>query len=883
MSCIFPSLLKKSKLDADKIAAFVQARGGQIVERGARVALAIVQGRPALILMEGHEAGTLALLTNAGLGPRHDIRASCAFEAAALDWPHAAEETGTGRVYDLVAGEARLREVMEAILADIRPQIFALMSDDAAGGQPSDRTGRGTGIAGFRDWQNKAECLDALAPLLETGRGVHIPTDWVAVVDFLTKDLGEDVREWLKVGDAPALTHLVLATPGLGKTRAVQDLIEALPSEAVIWVFQPTLRKAREFARDMAGSPRPVRVFRGRGASVAEGAIETMCTRHTLASAVAEKGLSVKKMLCGIRNDGAAATCPDAAACPYQAQIRAITAHQGGGIFVMTHASLTHPPPLPEPHLVIIDEDPSMGLYEEIEVGAELMGAESAWATLLYEQAEDVTDQSDAGGAEDTDLEEDRGEEAVDAVMDTIERLRDGLAAAAPLREIAATVEIVELEAALKMVRRLERKLGKGLQPERQDQAVLEALEASPTSALRAIQAVLSAILQEVRRFSSDVINRETFNGLSICHGDDGRIRSITVHRLARTALTSTVPVIVLDGTADPIVLGRALRRRMTVWRIDVARQGEVVQCVGRGFSTTSLVPDECYPAPAFAREESDRLWQELTTVLRREADAAPNGVLVVSTLSVETEARRRQCCDDLLGARMDWTHFGATRGINAFTDRQTVILIGRKQPPASAVQALARACYALDPKPFDFAESDYVVRRRTLYTKKGQTSSTTIQLHPDIRIHRLLWQMREAEVIQAIDRVRAVRFPRRILILNSLDLRRPDVRDPGLGVPADLHMSWPELRNGRNRAETVLAVTGGLLPVAPRALAYIAPEIFSSLEAAKKWLHRTNLDKALVRHADHLTRIHVRRKRSQSGCEDPSACEELQRFYTRK
>jgi hypothetical protein len=71
--------------------------------------------------------------------------------------------------------------------------------------------------------------------------------------------------------------------------------------------------------------------------------------------------------------------------------------------------------------------------------------------------------------------------------------------------------------------------------------------------------------------------------------------------------------------------------------------------------------------------------------------------------------------------------------------------------------------------------------------------------------------------------------------------------------------MSWPELRNGGNRAETVLAATGGLLPMAPRALAYIAPEIFSSLEAAKKWLHRTNLDTALVRHADHLTRIHVR------------------------
>jgi hypothetical protein len=316
-----------------------------------------------------------------------------------------------------------------------------------------------------------------------------------------------------------------------------------------------------------------------------------------------------------------------------------------------------------------------------------------------------------------------------------------------------------------------------------------------------------------------------------------------------------------LDGTADPVLLGRALRRRMTVWRIDVQRKGQVVQCLSRGFSNASLVPAADYPLPHSAITEREQLWQELTMVLRREAEVAQKGVLVVSTLAVEIEARRRQCCDDLLGERLAWTHFGATRGINTFTGRQTVVLIGRKQPPAAAVQTLARAYFALDSEPFASTADDYVVRRKTLHSKACQTSLTMIQSHPDKRINRLLWQMREAEVIQAIDRVRAVRYPCRILILNALDLRRLDdnTNIPALGVPADLHLSWPELRNGGNRAETILAASGGLLPVAPRALAHIAPEIFPSVEAAKKWLNRTDLDKALARHTEYLIRFQVR------------------------
>lgn len=861
MSCVFPFVSEEERSDATEIEALVLMQGGKIVERGARVALAVLDARPAILLMEGPRAGMQAWLMKTGISSPRDICGLVPPEGAKPTSIDARDGQNNAKVYDLTGGEVRLSEVMERILVEIGPQISGQIAREATGQLLADLTGSGMATSASRVWRNKAECLDTLAPLLETGQASLVGPYWAEVVDFLSRNLTDELRDRMKVVEGFSMAHLVLATPGLGKTRSVQTMIEALPPETVVWVFQPTLRKADEFARDMAGSSRPVQVFRGRGASVEDGAAERMCRRHVVAAEIAAKGLSVKKMLCGSSDQSVGGTCPDSAACAYQAQIKAIGDHKGGGVFVMTHASLTRPPPFCEPHLVIIDEDPSAILPQSIKVSGHIMTAASDWANLLYDDCEDLPLRAGLSEMEACDQESGDSEESREAVMLTFERLLEALATAAPLREITATIDIAELDAALRMVRGLERKLRAGPKPEGRDEALQEVLNASVMPELLAVMAVLTAILQEVRLANTGVIDRPEFNGLSICIDDDGKVRSVTVHRLARTAIKSAVPMIVLDGTADPLLIGRALRRQMAVWRIDVKRQGEVVQCLGRGFSNASLVPTAGYPLPPSATAERERLWQDLTSVLRREIDATPGRLLVVSTLAVETEARQRQCCNDLFDEKLAWTHFGATRGINSFTDCQTIVLIGRKQPPATAVKALARAYFALDPKPFDPTASEYVVRHRTLHGKAGQFSSTIIQVHPDSRANRILWQMREAEVIQAIDRVRAARFVRRILILNALDLHRPDddLGRADLGVPANLHLSWPELRNGGNRAGSVIATSKGFLPVAPKALARIAPEIFPSAEAAKKWLHRTDLDEALVCHRKYLTRLKVR------------------------
>jgi hypothetical protein len=842
-------------------AAYIEAllllRGGRILVVASGVALAHLDDRLVALRLEGLRSGCYAILSKSGLGRPEQLS-----DRQFLEWAEAGEGAASARrgqrVVDLAVGEARLREVMQAIQDEVVPQVSALIAARA-----QERTTVEEGSETPPDPPSKAACFDALAAFLDMGGHSGSFPQMAGIVQKLVQDVPGITLDLVpdETGPTdPATAHLVLATPGLGKTRSVVGLIESLSAEAVVAVFQPTLKKAAEFARDMAASSRPIHVFRGRGAPVREGASERMCQRHAAAAELAAKGYSVKSLLCGSSEPGAVAICPHAAGCAYLAQMKALKDHVGGGVFVLTHASLTQLPAFAAPHLVIIDEDPSAGLPQAttVEIGA--LGIAADWATLLPDDGDEPKprksqQECECGESDETDYT------TPESARDLLERLRDGLACPAPLQEIATGIMVVDFEAALKMMRGLERKLRGGLKPGLPDQALREHLAVTALPELQSLLVILSAILEEVRLFVSGSIDRPEFNGISVRRDANGDLRSITAHRLARPAIKPDVPMIVLDGTADPVLMGRALRRRMVVSKIDLQRQGEVVQCIGRGFSTGSLVPIPGYQVSAKIAAEREQLWQGLDKVLRREVAAAPAGVLVVSTLAVEDEARRRGCCDDLLGVPLAWTHFGAVRGINAFTNRQTIILIGRKQPPASAVEAIARAHFAFDARPFDLGDGGYDVRRRPLQDKLGRTHSVATQVHLDPRINRVLWQMREAEVIQALDRVRAVRFPRRILLLNALDLRRLD-DDPateGLGVPADRCMSWPEIRNGGNRAEAVLEAGGGFLPVAPKPLVQVAPEILPSLEAAKKWLQRTDLSEALAHQAEHLTYLRVR------------------------
>ena len=155
---------------------------------------------------------------------------------------------------------------------------------------------------------------------------------------------------------------------------------------------------------------------------------------------------------------------------------------------------------------------------------------------------------------------------------------------------------------------------------------------------------------------------------------------------------------------------------------------------------------------------------------------------------------------------------------------------------------------------------TNFEPRKRKIFDKRGGSHIITQPVALDMRVQRVLWQLREAEVIQSLDRVRAARFPRRIILLNALDLRPAgeDPDDAQQGIPGDYCRHFTQLVADENRAEAILKSTGGLLPLAPRPLHRIAPHVFKTEAAAKKWLQRTNIDAELSRYPVRRN-VHVR------------------------
>jgi hypothetical protein len=109
---------------------------------------------------------------------------------------------------------------------------------------------------------------------------------------------------------------------------------------------------------------------------------------------------------------------------------------------------------------------------------------------------------------------------------------------------------------------------------------------------------------------------------------------------------------------------------------------------------------------------------------------------------------------------------------------------MGREQPSAQAIEALTRPFCASDAEPF-IPIGDYVLQSRGRRIRNGGPNVVEVQVHPDHRCQAMLEQIREAEIVQAVDRVRPVFNRRRIIVLTSL----------ALDITVDRAVPWTELR----------------------------------------------------------------------------------------
>jgi hypothetical protein len=122
-----------------------------------------------------------------------------------------------------------------------------------------------------------------------------------------------------------------------------------------------------------------------------------------------------------------------------------------------------------------------------------------------------------------------------------------------------------------------------------------------------------------------------------------------------------------------------------------------------------------------------------------------------------------------------------------------------------------------------------------------GTTKPGNVSLHRDPRVQAVIEQIREAEMLQAIDRVRLIHSPRKktVVILCNIPL----------DLPVDELVTWRELVGDGRLARALEACEDKgweAVPLAPERLSDLLPELWSTENAAEAWLRKNRLDPSI-------------------------------------
>lgn len=602
---------------------------------------------------------------------------------------------------------------------------------------------------------------------------------------------------------------LLTGSQGTGKTAAALEVM-ARETRAVLHAYlAPTRAKAEEAARDYhaAGGRRPALVIRGR--SAVDPALDDdgrMCPRHTVVERAAAMGVEVRKEIC--------ARCPLAGGCGYLRQERRIAAireGKAGGVFFAASAYVFLPAPFGQVDAVVVDESVLDQAVEVVHFRPERLLEDARWA----------------GGS----------------VGEACERRRIAVAihkalTAHPGRELDALREagvgrdgIVRLTTHLYALGELLPRVD-GAMSDAQIAAALDAIERTEAGKLlRTLGAIRRELEQPRARLNA--VTHEADRMVRIDGAAERQPRVVAcLLRRPGSWLTANTPVLLLDGTGS-LRLNQALfGSRLREERCKVERLGRVVQTRGKGFSKASLLGTDSQGRPLSAPglQEAQELRREIAALAGR-----VEGPTFVAAAKPVVAALR----DDRAAGDCRLGHFGALRGVNAFADCRTAIVVGREQSGVRQLEELARAFAAGRAEPFlsapdpDDPECRGLVpccRRRR--TRDGRVSITEVEVHPDPLAQELLEQIREAGVVQAVDRVRPIFQARELYLLNRLVV----------DVTVDAEMTWSELRRGR-RQGTRLAEAWARTPVrllSAAELARVFPDLWPSAEAANKDLQRS-------------------------------------------
>ena len=547
-------------------------------------------------------------------------------------------------------------------------------------------------------------------------------------------------------GQVPARQLLVRSPPGLGKTKeamewatryqteqdkkSILQLSRADITPAGAWqqvaIFVPRHELAREVKaviernRNALGQPVEVPVLRGRDNGAETG--HAPCRRWREARDLGRKGLPVYSNLCRRRHQGEVSECPYFGECEY---IREWRRAYAAPYVVLVHSHLgvgwestgiarwaggfsddgEHDQPAFEHSfnpadapIIVCDEDPTTSLIERNRVDRNAIGT--------------VTEQGLG------------------------EHILAGLSASGGLldhfREKGITPEQVRIVAS--GLRKEERRQGEIATPGASDPVLRKAVT---------LAASLVRVSRILERLADELASGREGPSYSLLVDGEGLItqgRRPWPFRKRR--------LLVLDGTANPEILGEFIPSLATVPEIRVQRNARIVQVSNLTFYRGSLVKRTLTPEGKPRPEPTARLLEVGEFIAR----TALNGRTLVVTnkpvrcaLTGEDEHGSLPTSAKHRGA--DIAHFGNIRGSNDFKEHEIAIILGRDEPSVASAEQRAMAIWYDTKEPIRRIEPDfrghYNYRNRTLrYQMTDETTRAgTVSVHPDPRVQAVVEQ----------------------------------------------------------------------------------------------------------------------------------------------
>ncbi|MFT5014875.1 MAG: hypothetical protein ACI9HA_003546 [Dinoroseobacter sp.] len=188
------------------------------------------------------------------------------------------------------------------------------------------------------------------------------------------------------------------------------------------------------------------------------------------------------------------------------------------------------------------------------------------------------------------------------------------------------------------------------------------------------------------------------------------------------------------------------------------------------------------------------------------------------------------------LDSSVEVGHFQGLRGSNEFEDCSVVFITGRNQPPTAKVDQQARALFWDDDLPLqhDDLEGNLPLERRGYWQSEDNPmdqAGVQVRGFSDPRIEAIHSQVREAETIQAVARLRLVRsgYHKQVFLLGNLPVE----------IPVDRLVAFNDLMPDKLERALILA---GDFPLTAMGIVKMRPDLGLNEGAAGKALTRSNL-----------------------------------------